>query len=56
MRPFCTSRCANVDLLRWLRGGYVIEGREDADEDGMDDVGEPMQADRQAKGVRHEDE
>lgn len=56
VRPFCTSRCANVDLLRWLRGGYVIEGREDADEDGMDDVGEPMQADRQAKGVRHEDE
>jgi endogenous inhibitor of DNA gyrase (YacG/DUF329 family) len=35
IRPFCSKRCADVDLLRWLRGGYVIEGsNEDADEDG----------------------
>ena len=23
-RPFCTKRCAEIDLGRWLRGGYAI--------------------------------
>jgi endogenous inhibitor of DNA gyrase (YacG/DUF329 family) len=26
-RPFCSRRCADVDLHRWLSGGYVIPGR-----------------------------
>lgn len=25
-RPFCSKRCADVDLARWLRGEYVIPG------------------------------
>lgn len=25
-RPFCSKRCADVDLARWLRGTYVIPG------------------------------
>jgi endogenous inhibitor of DNA gyrase (YacG/DUF329 family) len=25
-RPFCSKRCADVDLGRWLRGTYVIPG------------------------------
>ena len=25
-RPFCSKRCANIDLGRWLKGGYVIPG------------------------------
>jgi len=29
-RPFCSSRCANVDLHRWLTDGYSIP---DAPED-----------------------
>jgi len=34
-RPFCSRRCADVDLARWLGGGYAIAGgSEDADEDG----------------------
>lgn len=33
-RPFCSKRCANVDLGRWLKGGYVVPGHPDADEDG----------------------
>ncbi len=24
--PFCSKRCADVDLLRWLKGSYVIPG------------------------------
>ena len=23
-RPFCSRRCADVDLGRWLTGGYAI--------------------------------
>ena len=26
-KPFCTKRCADVDLSRWLKGGYAIPGR-----------------------------
>lgn len=31
-RPFCTRRCADVDLGRWLTGGYAIPA-EDVGED-----------------------
>ncbi|WP_294540210.1 DNA gyrase inhibitor YacG [uncultured Rhodoblastus sp.] len=30
--PFCSKRCANVDLHRWLNGSYAIAG-ESLDED-----------------------
>ena len=33
-RPFCSRRCADIDLARWLRGAYAIPGRADVDEDG----------------------
>ena len=33
-RPFCSRRCADVDLSRWLRGAYAIPTRPDDDEDG----------------------
>jgi len=23
-KPFCSKRCADVDLQRWFTGGYVI--------------------------------
>lgn len=25
-RPFCSLRCSQVDLGRWLAGGYAIPG------------------------------
>ncbi len=28
--PFCSRRCADVDLYRWLKGSYVIAGGEPA--------------------------
>ena len=31
-KPFCSARCANVDLSRWLNEGYLIPARPDADE------------------------
>lgn len=36
-RPFCSRRCADVDLSRWLNGAYAIAGGgADTDEDGDD--------------------
>jgi endogenous inhibitor of DNA gyrase (YacG/DUF329 family) len=33
-RPFCSRRCADVDLQRWLVGRYAIPAaREDDDDD-----------------------
>ncbi len=35
-KPFCSKRCADVDLNRWLSGTYVIPARDDepiADDD-----------------------
>ena len=32
-RPFCSKRCADVDLGRWLSGAYVIAGESDQDVD-----------------------
>ncbi|PTV94401.1 hypothetical protein C8J27_108137 [Rhodobacter aestuarii] len=26
-RPFCSKRCADIDLARWLNGSYVIPGQ-----------------------------
>jgi endogenous inhibitor of DNA gyrase (YacG/DUF329 family) len=31
--PFCSPRCRDVDLNRWLKGSYVIPGKDDEDED-----------------------
>lgn len=36
-RPFCSKRCADVDLNRWLKGSYAIPAvEEEADSEDMD--------------------
>lgn len=30
-KPFCSARCADVDLHRWLGGVYKVETNEPAD-------------------------
>jgi endogenous inhibitor of DNA gyrase (YacG/DUF329 family) len=41
-RPFCSARCRDIDLARWLGGGYAIAGGEvEADEDGDATAPEP---------------
>ena len=27
-RPFCSARCRDIDLARWLSGSYAIPGSE----------------------------
>jgi uncharacterized protein len=36
-RPFCSRRCADVDLGKWLTGGYALPID---DENAEDDAGE----------------
>ena len=38
-RPFCSKRCADVDLNRWLSGVYVVPVTEDEEEDERRDDG-----------------
>lgn len=32
-RPFCSARCADIDLNRWLSGAYVIPADADKDDE-----------------------
>jgi endogenous inhibitor of DNA gyrase (YacG/DUF329 family) len=41
--PFCSKRCSQVDLGRWLKGSYVIPGKPDEDQAGPD-VARPADA------------
>jgi endogenous inhibitor of DNA gyrase (YacG/DUF329 family) len=38
-RPFCSRRCADVDLNRWLSGVYAVPVSEDEEEDERRDEG-----------------
>ena len=32
-KPFCSERCRDVDLNRWLSGSYAIPARDGEEED-----------------------
>jgi uncharacterized protein len=53
VRPFCSKRCADVDLSRWLGGVYAIPVVDaDDDEDGATvDAGSP---DGRGRGFEHD--
>jgi len=40
-RPFCSARCADVDLNRWLTGVYAVPVRDDDDDEDGDRGREP---------------
>lgn len=50
--PFCSARCADVDLNRWLSGQFVIPGRSltDTDEDEADGFGAPVSESAKSPG------
>ncbi|WP_284359690.1 DNA gyrase inhibitor YacG [Candidatus Phycosocius spiralis] len=39
-RPFCSKRCADLDLGRWLNASYAIPVHEE--DNGINDAGEPI--------------
>lgn len=38
--PFCSTRCTDVDLHRWLGGTYVVAGTVEADDEPSDGDGD----------------
>ena len=55
-RPFCSKRCADIDLSRWLRGAYAIAGgNSDADEDGDDALAADLARHAHAHGQGDDD-
>ena len=42
-RPFCSKRCADIDLGRWLNGRYVIPGNPETEEDENPAAHEPVE-------------
>ncbi len=32
-RPFCSKRCADIDLAKWFSGSYAVAGREEDEGD-----------------------
>ncbi|RUT31305.1 DNA gyrase inhibitor YacG [Arsenicitalea aurantiaca] len=43
--PFCSGRCADIDLNRWLTGSYVIPAGTGEDDGGDDAPGLPAPED-----------
>ncbi|MGE0734188.1 MAG: DNA gyrase inhibitor YacG [Alphaproteobacteria bacterium] len=39
--PFCSQRCADADLARWLNGQYRVPAEDEPDEDGPQDPNAP---------------
>lgn len=31
-RPFCSKRCADIDLAKWLNGSYAVPSQREEDE------------------------
>jgi uncharacterized protein len=44
-KPFCSKRCADIDLSRWLKGVYAIPAGE-SDEADPTDQDDPFNAER----------
>lgn len=34
-RPFCSKRCADVDLGRWFNGAYAVPAASDEEDEGL---------------------
>ncbi len=37
-RPFCSKRCADIDLAKWMRGDYALASEEPLDPDEAEEA------------------
>jgi len=42
-RPFCSKRCADLDLSKWLTGSYAIPSAQDEDDETLSEALEEEQ-------------
>jgi endogenous inhibitor of DNA gyrase (YacG/DUF329 family) len=38
VRPFCSKRCADIDLARWLNGSYAVPSNDPEDQDALEEA------------------
>jgi endogenous inhibitor of DNA gyrase (YacG/DUF329 family) len=50
MRPFCSKRCADVDLARWFTGSYAVPSNDPEDAEALEDA--LLEAERHTKPER----
>ena len=36
LRPFCSKRCADIDLAKWFSGGYAIPSQDPDEADELE--------------------
>ncbi|MCX8954398.1 DNA gyrase inhibitor YacG [Ruegeria sp. NA] len=39
-RPFCSKRCADIDLAKWLNGSYAVPSQREDDPESEADADE----------------
>jgi endogenous inhibitor of DNA gyrase (YacG/DUF329 family) len=44
LKPFCSKRCADLDLSKWLKGSYAIPGLPSDQADEVPDTPDPSDA------------
>jgi endogenous inhibitor of DNA gyrase (YacG/DUF329 family) len=50
MRPFCSKRCADVDLARWFSGSYAVPSSDPEDAEALEEA--LLEAERAQKPER----
>ncbi|QIE45045.1 DNA gyrase inhibitor YacG [Pseudohalocynthiibacter aestuariivivens] len=43
-RPFCSRRCSDIDLGKWLSGDYAVPSRDPEDIDAAQEAAEAARA------------
>ncbi|MBU2888448.1 DNA gyrase inhibitor YacG [Celeribacter halophilus] len=52
-RPFCSKRCADVDLGHWMNGAYAVpSGREEVPEEIANAIEEALRDEFEATGKK----
>lgn len=52
-KPFCSGRCADIDLGRWFNESYTVPAVEPPDEWDMPDAGTDEKADNDPSSLPH---
>ncbi|SDX87853.1 hypothetical protein SAMN05444358_1145 [Ruegeria halocynthiae] len=42
-RPFCSKRCSDIDLAKWLNGSYSVPSQREEDAEFPDEAAESQQ-------------
>lgn len=53
-RPFCSLRCADIDLGKWLNGSYAVPSRDPEDvEKALEEADRRGEVQEKSPGTRH---